>query len=103
MVVEPIFGGQEAQKAQNVKNKDLQKRDETIQASKTGSADSVELSGSAKQASQIQQAIETVKSVPEVARKDKVEAAKERILGGNYLSPKVVDQIAEKIANLLLK
>ena len=28
MVVEPIFGGQEVQKAQNVKNRDVEKRSE---------------------------------------------------------------------------
>ena len=105
MVVEPIYGGQEAHKAQNVKNRDVQKRDEAIQAAKSG-GDSVEISESAREAAKVQETVEMVKSapfIPDLVRKDKVEAAKERILGGNYLSPKVVDDIAEKIARLLTK
>ena len=101
MVVEPIFGGQEVQKSQNIKNRDVEKRSEAVQAAK--SSDSVEISGSAREASSVQRAVDAVKSVPDLARKDKVEAAKERILGGNYLTPKIVDEIAEKIANLLMK
>lgn len=101
MVVEPIFGGQEVQKAQNVKNRDIAKRAEAVQASK--GADSVEISGSAKEASSVQQALDAVRSVPDLSRKERVEAARATILGGNYLTPKIVDEIAEKIANLLMK
>ena len=101
MVVEPIFGGQEVQKAQNVKNRDTEKRSQAAEVAK--SADSVELSGKALEASKTQQAIDLVRSVPDIGRREKIEAAKERILGGNYLTPKIVDEIAEKIANLLLK
>ena len=102
MVVEPIFGGQEVQKAQNVKNRDVEKRSEAAEVAKTG-RDSVEISGSAREAAQVQEAVDLVRSVPDLSRRQKIEAAKERILGGNYLSPKIVDEIAEKIANLLLK
>lgn len=101
MVVEPIFGGQEVQKAQNVKNRDTEKRAEAAQAAKTG--DSVEISGTARDAANVQRAVDVVRSVPDLARKERVEAARERILGGNYLTPKIVDEIAEKIANLLVK
>ena len=101
MVVEPIFGGQEVQKAQNVKNRDIAKRNEAAEVAKT--ADSVEISGPAREAAKVHEALDIVKSVPDLVRKDKIEAARARILGGNYLTPKIVDEIAEKIANLLLK
>mgnify|MGYP001596491324 CR=1 FL=1 len=101
MVVEPIFGGQEVQKAQNVKNKDVEKRADAEQVEKT--SDSVEISGSAREAANVQRAVDIVKAVPDLARKERIDAARERILGGNYLSPKIVDEIAEKIANLLVK
>ncbi len=101
MVVEPIFGGQEVQKAQNVKNRDVEKRADAAQAAKT--SDSVEISGSAREAANVQRAVDLVKTVPDLARKERIDAARERILGGNYLSPKIVDEIAEKIANLLVK
>ena len=101
MVVEPIFGGQEVQKAQNVKNKDVEKRADAAQAAK--SSDSVEISGSAREAANVQKAVDLVKTLPDLARKERIDAARSRILGGNYLSPKIVDEIAEKIANLLVK
>ena len=101
MVVEPIFGGQEVQKAQNIKNRDVEKRAEAAQTAK--SSDSVEISGNAREASSVQRAVDAVKSVPDLARRERVEAARQRILGGNYLTPTIVDEIAEKIANLLLK
>lgn len=101
MVVEPIHGGQEVQRSQNIKNKDAAKLNE---ASKSGkSSDSVEISGAAKAAASTKSAIDAVQAVPDLIRRDRVEAARERILGGDYLSPKVVDEIAEKIANLLIK
>lgn len=101
MVVEPIFGGQEVQKAQNVKRRDTEKRSDAAQVAKSN--DSVEISGKAREASKVHEAISLVKAAPEQIRKDKIEAAKERIMGQNYLSPKVVDDIAEKIARLLVK
>ncbi len=101
MVVEPIFGGQEVQKAQQIKKRDSEKRAEAAESAK--SPDSVEISGKAREASKVTQSVDLVRSVPEAIRKEKVEAAKERILGGNYLTPEVLDNIAEKIANLLLK
>lgn len=101
MVVDPINGGQEVQRAQNVKRNDTKQRDTA--AAKAKSADTVEISSKAREAAQTHSAIEMVKSVPDVDRRDKVESARERIMGGNYLTPKVVDEIAEKIANLLIR
>ncbi|OGH56265.1 MAG: hypothetical protein A3G34_06190 [Candidatus Lindowbacteria bacterium RIFCSPLOWO2_12_FULL_62_27] len=101
MVVEPIQGGQEVQKPQNIKNRGVEKRADAVDTSKTG--DSVEISKTAREAASVQRAVDSVKAVPDLVRRERVEAARERILGGNYLSPKVVDEIAEKIANLLLK
>lgn len=101
MVVEPVHGGQEVQKAQQIKNRDSQNRSEGVSSIKPN--DSVEISGGAREAAKVQQAIDIVKSAPDHSRKEKVEAAKERILGGNYLTPQVVDDIAEKIAKVLLK
>ncbi len=101
MVVEPITGGQEVQKSQSIKRRDSEKRTEAVQTAK--SSDSVEISGKAREAAQTHEAVSIVKSIPDIHRKEKVEAARARMLGGNYLSPEVVDDIAEKIANLLIK
>lgn len=101
MVVEPIHGGQEVQRTQNIKNRESAKLDEASRTTK--SDDSVEISGSARAAASTKAAVDAVQAVPDLVRRDKVEAARERIMGGEYLSPKVVDEIAEKIANLLLK
>ena len=41
MVVEPIFGGQEVQKAQNVKNRDVEKRNEARKRKDFAMADTI--------------------------------------------------------------
>lgn len=101
MVVDPINGGQEVQRTQNVKRNDTKQRDAAAAKAKSGD-DTVEISSKAREAAQTHSAIELVRSVPDVDRRDKIEQARERIMGGNYLTPKVVDEIAEKISNLLI-
>jgi len=78
-----------------------EKSRKTERTEETRSGDRVEISPAAQKAADIARATEVVKSVPDV-RIDRVQAAAERIASGNYLTEKVAEAIAEKIASAIV-
>lgn len=64
--------------------------------------DVVEISSAGQQAIEVAKVKELVRSQPEV-RIERVREAAERIASGNYMTDKIADLIAEKIADSLTK
>ncbi len=62
-------------------------------------ADSVSLSSEAKSKSEIYNAVEIVRSTPDI-RTDRVEEVKRKLQDPNYVTEKVIDELADKLMEL---
>ena len=62
-------------------------------------ADSVSLSSEAKSKSEIYNAVEIARSTPDI-RTDRVEEVKRKLQDPNYVTEKVIDELADKLMEL---
>ena len=79
---------------QNLKKSGKSKRPENKNA-----ADSISLSPEAKLKSEIYNAVEIARSTPDI-RADRVEEVRRKLQDPNYITEKVVDELADKLMEL---
>lgn len=72
------------------------KAERPVRADKGGSADSVSVSAGAREKAEIYQAIEAAKAAPDL-RMDRIEEIKRKLDDPNYISNKVIEELAERL------
>jgi negative regulator of flagellin synthesis FlgM len=77
----------------------LRKTDKNALPRRGDGADSVNLSEEARSKSELYQATETARSAPDV-RADRVEEVKRKLQDPNYISKKVIDDLADRLMEL---
>lgn len=77
----------------------LRKTDKNAPPRRGDGADSVNLSEEARSKSELYQAAETARSTPDV-RADRVEEVKRKLQDPNYISKKVIDELADRLMEL---
>lgn len=77
----------------------LRKTDRSARVARADGADSIDLSAEAKTKSELYNAVEIAKSAPEV-RADRVEEVRRKLQDPNYLSEKVIDELADRLMEL---
>ncbi len=77
----------------------LRKTDKNERVQRIDGADSISLSQEARSKSELYNAAEIAKSSPEV-RADRVEEVKRKLQDPNYISEKVIDELADRLMEL---
>ncbi len=77
----------------------VRKTDKNARVARVDGADSISLSAEAKSKSELYNAAEIAKSTPEV-RADRVEEVRRKLQDPNYVSEKVIDELADRLMEL---